>query len=753
MEGKISRIERVRLLASGAFWGCALLAGPAFAQGTPPASDTSNGGLAEIVVTAQHRLERLQDVPISVAAVTADTLRENGVDTTRDLPQIVPSVQFTRSGASGLFFVRGVGTTNAAVGEEGANAVYIDGVYMADLSQTINNFNNIQRIEVLKGPQGTLFGRNATGGLIHIITRDPGDQMELHGQLGYANFGTVSVRGYAGGPITDKIGLDLAVTKTYQDKGWGRNLTLSRKNKIQDFGGIRSKLVVKPSDRLKIVLAGDYYENTDNLALGYKIDPGTIGTGGQLGTVTSTGQPIGWWDATLNDYPITEQRIWGVSGTVEANLGFATLTSITAYRKTRNHSDFDVDGGPLPLIRIAFLSGGKSFQQEVRLASNSTEPLSWQAGVFYLHTEARNDSRFGGVGFAPLLGQHILADLKSNSYAAFAEATYAITSSTHLTGGIRYTKDKRSFDGGQANISATLGELALVKNPITHLSYNKLTWRVALRQELNDDINVYASVNRGFKAGSYSLQSPLNAPYQPQTITAYEAGIKSELFDRKLRLNLSGYHYDIKGYQVRSAATAALGASVTLNAATVKVDGVDAEFEAAPTDRLRLFGGATWLNSRYGKFGGPGAVFQAPIVYPRIVGQTAATTCPASLAGTKNPGLFFPGGIPAGGLFTCFGDVSGLRTMNAPKFTASLGASYTLPVGNTGEVRVSGLYSYNSGYVFEPDNIARQPKYSLFNGSLEYRPIEQLGIELWARNIANKKYAVQKISSGTGVTV
>ncbi|MDE8650993.1 TonB-dependent receptor [Novosphingobium album (ex Liu et al. 2023)] len=742
-----SSTVRLRALAGVALAGPAAFAAiPALAQETD-----ASGGLEEIVVTAQHREERMQDVPIAVAAVTANALRDNGVDTTRDLPQIVPSVQFTRSGASGLLFVRGVGTTNAAVGEEGANAVYIDGVYMADLGQTINNFNNIERIEVLKGPQGTLFGRNATGGLIHIITREPGDEWKLDGQLGYGNYDTINARAYVGGPITDKVGVDLALTKTHQSDGWGHNVTLDRKNKVQDFAGARSKLVIRPTDAVKLIIAGDYYENHDNLALGYQIDPGTIGSGGQIGGRTPTGQSLGWWDATLNDYPDTRQKIWGVSGTLEADLGFAKLTSISAYRKTTNRSSFDVDGGPLSLLKIDFVSGGKSIQQEVRLASTMPGPLSWQLGVFYLHNEATNDSNFSGLGFAPLLGQHIVADLKSDSYAAFAEATYAITPTTHLTGGIRYTKDKRDFDGGQANVTAA-GEGALTKNPMTKLSYNKVTWRAALRQDITPDINVYLSANRGFKAGSYSLQSPLNSPYLPQTITAYEAGLKSELFDRKLRLNLSAYHYDIQDYQVRSAATAALGASVTLNAATVKVDGIDIDFEAAPTQHLRLFGGATILDSRYGKFGGAGATFQAPIIYPRVVGQTQATTCPANLAGTKNPGVFFPNGVAAGGYFTCFGDVSGLRTMNAPKFTASFGASYKIPVGETGQVRLSGLYSYNSGFVFEPDTIARQPRYSLVNGSIEYRPAEQFGFELWIRNAFNEKYSVQKISSGTGIT-
>ena len=219
-------------------------------------------------------------------------------------------------------------------------------------------------------------------------------------------------------------------------------------------------------------------------------------------------------------------------------------------------------------------------------------------------------------------------------------------------------------------------------------------------------MNVYASFNRGFKSGSYSLQSPLNAPYLPQYIKAYEVGLKSELFDRRLRLNVAAFHYDIDDYQVRSAAVANPGASLILNAATVKVDGAEVEFEVAPIDELRLFGGVTYLDSRFDQFGGPNAAFQAPIVYPN------PATCPANLRGTENPGVL-SAGARTGGFTTCFGDVSGLDTPNAPQLTASVGASYTLAVGESGEVRVSALYSYNDGYVFEPDNIARQGDYNL----------------------------------------
>jgi iron complex outermembrane receptor protein len=748
-----------------------LVATPAMAQDTAPAAD-SRTGLEEIVVTAQRRAENLQDVPIAVSAITSATLANTGIDTTKDLPQLVPSVQFTRSGPSGLFFVRGVGTTNAAAGEEGANAVYVDGVYMADLGQTINTFNNIERVEVLKGPQGTLFGRNSTGGLIHIITREPGSETVMTGEIGFANYVTPSAKVYAGGPISDTLSADIALTTLYQDQGWGHYVSPSpldgREAHTQAYGGARSKLVFRPSAGVKLVLAGDYFRQRDNLGLAWKLDtvvPGSVGTTGPSG-----------FDVTSNKYAQTDREVYGVSLTGEFDLGFATLTSISAYRQTSNHSEFDVDGAQYDLIDIDYDSGSKSFQQELRLASNETEPFSWQIGGFYLHSEADNDSTFFGGALAAVFpelspgvtstvgtkSQAISGTLSTNSYAVFGEATYSITPTTHLTGGIRYTMDRRHYIASQfttlyapvmvGGVSTSVvpsglydsggNLLAVPGEQDSRLSYNAVTWRVALRQELTPDINLYASVNRGFKSGSYSLQNPLNLPYDPQFIMAYEAGIKAELLDRRLRFNLAGFHYDIDDYQVRSAAVANPGSSLILNAATVKVDGVELEFEAAPTDQLRLFGGVTWLNSRYDKFGGPGAEFQAPIVYPK------PATCPDP--GTADPGELGPG-PRTGGYQTCFGDVSGNKVSNAPEWSLSLGATYTVPMGVDKRLRFSALYSYNSGYYFEPDNYVSQDAFSLLNLSAEYRT-GGLGLEVWARNVTDTEYAVQKLSTSTGTT-
>lgn len=769
-----TRTIRSRALCSSAVLGLAVLTAPqlALAQETTDAQE-DQGGLAEIVVTATRRAENLQEVPIAVSAVTSEALDNAGIETTSDITQIVPSVQFTRSGPSGLFFIRGVGTTNAAAGEEGANAVYVDNVYMADLGQTINYFNNVQRVEVLKGPQGTLFGRNATGGLIHIITRDPGDEYELDGEFGVSNYETVSARAYIAGPIADGLSADMAFTNYHQNEGFGRNLTRDTKNRIQDYWGVRSKIVARPSAGIKLTLAGDYFKNKDN-PVGWRIADGTIGFGGCRGPgapATPVVCPSPFvaddFDTISNDLALTKQKIYGGSLTGEVDLGFATLTSITAARKTTTDSDFDVDAGPLPIVRIQFSSGLKSLQQELRLASTDTEPLAWQIGAFYLNTKAGNEALFSGAGFPAIFrGQQIDADLETNSYAAFGEATYSITPTTKLTAGARYTTDRRTFDASQFLIFAATGvpfapPTFAVTNPSmtplptpgvqqSKLKYNKLTWRLALRQEITPDISVYGSVNKGFKSGSYSLQNPLNDPYRPQDIMAYELGLKSELFDRRLRLNLAAFHYTLDDYQVRSAAIANPGSSLVLNAATVKVDGVELEFEAAPIEQLRLFGGATYLDSRYKRFGGPGAAVQAPIVYPIVfAGQSFANSCAPAAAGLRNPGLA-PAGAWLGGYVTCLGDVSGNQVSNAPKFAASLGATYTMPVAETGELRFTALYAYNSGYYFEPDNIAEQDDFHLLNASIEYRPSENLGIEFWGRNITNTDYAVQKITTATG---
>jgi iron complex outermembrane recepter protein len=698
----------------------------------PPAGDE---GVSEIIVTAQRREERLQDVPIAVSALSDDTLRNAGVEGTRELSLVVPSVQITQSGPAGLLFVRGVGSTNAATGDEGANAVYIDDVYVGDLSQAFTNFNNVLRVEALKGPQGTLFGRNSTGGLIHVITREPGDYPVVEGQAGYANFDTVSGQLYAATPLSDKVGIDVALTGLNQADGWGRNLTLGTEAKKRWYWGARSKLVLRPSDTVKFTFAGDYNDGFDSTALDWKLKDGVIGTAGFVG-------PAGW-DTTVNQPGLASVRSWGISLKTEADLDFATLTSISALRRSFTDGLFDNDGGPLDLLVVNTDSTGKTVQQEFRLASNAGGPFTWQVGLFYLYSQATSELGITG-GALPVREVFNDGSLTTNSYAAFGEVSYKIEPRTTLTAGMRYTVERRQLAGVQTN--TLLSGVAIVGAPADQLlKYNVPSYRAALRHEFSDAINAYFSFNRSFKAGTFSLSDLTALPVRPQYINAYEIGLKTELFGRKLRLNLAAFHYDISDYQVRTGSAGGSNVFLFLNAAGVKVDGIELEFEARPSTNLRLFGGATFLDSRFSKWGGApiATTPQAPFLYPN------PATCPAGQIGTDDPGLLSPG-PRTGGFQTCFGDLSGVQTPLAPDFAASLGMTYTVPLARSGELRLSGVYAYNSGYTFEPSGVIRQDDFSLVNLTAEYRPSTHFGVELWVKNLTNTEYDVSNLAGAFG---
>jgi len=679
----------------------------------PQANDGSQ--LDEIIVTAQHREENLRLVPIAINAVSADTLKNAGIANTSQLVQSVPSLNFTRSGPSGIFVIRGVATPNGAAGEEGSTAVYIDDVYMPDLASTVNNFNNIQRIEVLNGPQGTLFGRNATGGLIRIITKDPSsDHTVVNGQMGYGNYSMFSGQGYVSTPLGEKAAWDVAVTGQSQGKGFGFDATTGKDVRTDSHWGARSKLVLRPTDTLKVTLAGDYFRTDDSTVVNIfpvVFNTATYVTTGKLSDITSTG-PISSQDS-LAGYPsATHIRAWGVSGKIELDAGFADLTSITSYRRLKNHSDFDVDGAAADLFHLFYDSGSKTFQQELRLASRNTNPLSWQIGAFYLHGDAFQNQFQTGLAFRGATS-HIVSRGITNSISGFGEATYALTPTTHLTGGIRYTSDHRKLTNSYID---TLFGGAVIAHKVSPLgaeptaTFNQVTFRGALRQDLTDDINVYVSVNKGFKAGEFNLQVPTDAAVKPETIMAYEGGLKGDFLDRHLRVSLSGFHYDISDYQIRTT----VGVITALqNATKVKIDGVDINAEAALTSQFHLTLGASWLKARFGQFGGPGTNVIAPGTYP-----------------ASDPG-----------------NATGHQTALAPHFTLNLGGTYTVPLGDERELRLTANMTHKSSYVFEADNVLRQPAYTVANASIEYKLNEHISFEGWMKNIGDKNYNVQMVTA------
>ena len=683
------------------------------------------GGVGEIVVTAQRREENMQDVPISVSAISSDTLDAVGIGGTTSISQVVPSVQVTSSGPSNIFFMRGVGNTSGNVGEEGANAFYVDGVYLGDLTSAGTKFNNIQRIEVLKGPQGTLFGRNSSGGLVNIITREPGAEATVEGKVGYGNYDTKQGQIYAATPLGESVSVDVALTGKKQSNGFGTNLATGEDIGKGWYWGARSKLVFRPGDATKIVLSGDYYKDHNDYVNGFYLTKGSVGTNGY----TYPG------DYNLNtlDNGYAHIQTYGGSLTIEHDFDFATLTSITAKRGVKVRSAFDADYTSTRNV-IAFVpSRIKTFQQELRLASATTTPFNWQAGAFYYKAKANVDGfTLRGMAFGGLdRGTKTVAEMKTESYAFFGEAGYDITDTTHLIAGLRYTKDKRTYEGVVTNLftgAVTVGPKS------QKLSTSKVTYRVALRQDLSDDVNVYASYNRGFKSGIFAATgTPTDPPVKPQTIDAFEVGLKSQLFDNMVRFNLAGFHYKVDDYQVRSSP--APGLTQLFNAATVKVDGIEGELTIAPAQGLTFTLVGTYLDSRFSSFPGAPFTYQRPALAcgPRESPAPSQTTGPAT-----------------GGGINCIGDASGNRTPMSPKFASSAGVTYRTPLGERSELIFNALWNHSSKIYFEPDNRLKQKAYDVVNVSFELRPSENWGIEFFGANIFDERYYQTGVGGTSG---
>lgn len=691
--------------------------------------------LEEVIVTAQRRTERLQDVPIAVVSLGAEALANRGVAATMSLPEVVPSVQFQGSGGSSIFFVRGVGNTNAGIGEEGSNAFYVDGVYMPDLFQSALRFNNIERVEVLKGPQGTLFGRNSSGGLVHVITKEPGDEFTADVKAGYANYDTLSTQAYVAGPLTDTVSADIAVSAINQRDGWGKNRITGSDVARKKYWGARSKMVWQPSDTVKVVASGEYFDLDETPTSNYFIAPGARGlTLDPLNPLTPAPEsPGSGFDTTSDSKPVTAYKVYGGSLTAEIDLGWSSLTSITAYRRLQaDDNSVDVDAGPYPLINLALSSETEAWQQEFRLASESTDPLSWQVGLFYLRSTAEispqeitglallTEDPQGWVG-----GTREESKQTTESVAGFGEIGYALTPRTQVTLGLRYTYDERELSGrreiipGPAAMPGAFPEVALKRSATD----KKMTYRLAVRHDLTDSMNVYASYNRGFKSGLFSMNSYPWQPVDPQTIDAYEIGMKSSLLDDRLRLNLSAFYYEIDDYQVRAVSPE--NTQMLLNAAEVEVKGFEAEFEALVNDRLSVFGAVTWLDSEFSSFP------NAPAFSPR----------PAM----EIPGL---GTLIIGGNVDSVIDASGNSTPMAPRYAGNIGATYRMPLA-TGTLLATATYSYNDGYYFEPDNRLRQSSYGLLNMSLTYELPANWSVEVWGRNVTNETYFASKQANAT----
>ena len=670
-------------------------------QPSTPAAPQDDGGIKDIIVTAQRRSESLQNVPVAVTALTPETLAVAGVASTDDLKALTPGLNFnTNLGGFGQPRIRGVGTTATGPGIENPTATYIDNVYIGTSAGALFALNDVDQVAVLKGPQGTLFGRNATGGLIQVTTRAPSIEPHAEVQFGYGNYKTVNASGYVTGGITDTLAASITGLYENQADGFGKNLFNGQDIQTHREVAGRVKLQWKPDALTKVTLSGDYSQIT-------AADP-AIRTYGL--TMFGTPTPGGNRDIDLDVQPYLNSRQWGTSLTAERDLGGVQLVSISAYRDSKFHVIFDADQLPINGLALDETQIDKQFSQELQLQSTGGGPFKWVAGAFYFHSIGKYDpirttGAFLASPFFPLQAVDLYVDQRLDSYAGYAQGTYAIDDATNITAGLRFTSDHRKIVESQ---TLTVAGFPVPQAPVSEAkTFNKLTWRLAIDHRFSPDVMAYASYNRGFKSGSFAPDTFPIAVLEPETLDAFEVGLKTELFDRKVRFNVAAFYYDQKNLQVNQIVQ---GVLLVYNASGSTSYGIDADLQARVTNNFTINAGASYLHARYKTF--------------------------------LNAFELFP--LPTGGnSFDQNGNATGNRLQNTPDSTINAGATYDIPT-SSGKFTLAANFYHNSGYFADPQNRLRQAPYELVDASISWvSPDGHMLIRIWSKNLTNSFYYQQ----------
>lgn len=703
------------LLLAGVAFG-AVLTTPALAQAGPSSGDSAadqadDKGLKDIVVTAQRQSQSLQRVPIAVTAVTADDLGARQITNSINLDSAVPNLTLSQNGVSVTPFLRGVGSSQSNPNDEASVATYVDGVYIPSITGNIFKFNNIERIEVLKGPQGTLFGRNATGGVIQIVTKDPTVDPKADISIGGGSYGTIEASGYASWGFASNLAMDLAVSWDRND-GYGRDINRNAKIFQHDQLGIRSKILWTPGPDTEIRVTGDY-SRLRSTGTDYQLAEGVIGADG---VTTYPGKR-----KTNTDYKNTgDNDIYGFSLRLDQGLGFARLVSISAYRHVVGDFHLDQDSTPTPIVQADINQFAESFSQEVQLLAPKTSKIDWLIGGYYFKAKyAYTPLRIAGLAAAPLPYIDLYGDQKTNSFSIYGQVTVPLTDTTKITGGLRWTSETQDTNGhsesGGVSFPHAANPLcagATVDCPQTQ-SIKKLTWRVSLDQQISDGILGYLSYNRGIKSGGFNMINAGTPGYRPEILDAYEAGLKMQFLDRRVRLNMAAFVYSYKDIQVFNVTGG--GSVLTTNAAAARVHGFDADLTIKATPYLTISGGVGILDGKYTSF--PDAIYTPP----------SPLDGPAYLV-----------------------DASGNQMIYAPKFSSNLTVDYRIPT-SMGEFGINLSGSQRNRVYVTAANRLNIPAYAVVNMTLGWTSNnKRLGVQVWARNLLDKDYYLNRTEQGLG---
>lgn len=719
----------------------------------------NSAALGEIVVTAQRREENLQDVPLSVTAVSGDQLgaiTAGGVDI-RGISGRVPSLLVESSFGRTFprFYIRGLGNTDFDFNaSQPVSLIYDDVVLENPILKGFPIFD-MERVEVLRGPQGTLFGRNTTAGIVKFDSVKPSDVAGGYGKISYGRFNAVNVEGGFGGPLGEKVSVRVSGMYQRQDD-YVDNVVPSKTTKDAFEGykeyAARVQFLVKPSDDFDILLTGQF-RSLDGTARLFRAN---VFTRGQEGLNTN-----------FDRYRVStdgknEQRVdtQNMAARMTYDAGAVSFISVTSYWTGDATSVGDVDGGfganflPRNLYgpgEIPFTAETrdsvptlKQFTQEFRIASNNDGPLSYQAGVFYFNEKldivSENYSTLGDPNNAPD-GVNIVVSQRQNSkaYGLFGSMTYQLTDQLSVTGGLRYNDDTRDFVAVRSKDSQFPGFL---QNPLgtvrRDVSDNNLTWDLSGTYAATDDVNLYARVARGYRAPSIqgrilfppATSTPLESGVtvgKSETITSYESGIKSTLLDGRARFNINGFYYELNDAQL-TAVGGGVNANRLINADKVRGYGFEADIEFKPVPQLLLTAGLSYNNT---------SIRDAGLTTAACGATRTDTISNVSLCTPLDPIV-----VAAAPFSAAIVNIDGNSLPQSPKWIANWTARYGVPVGD-GEVYAFTDWAYRSNInFFLYESVEFQDKRMLEGGLRVGYKTDAYDVSAFVRNITKDTSAV-----------
>lgn len=660
----------------------------------------------DIVVTATRRSTLLDETPMAISVVSADTLERDNIETITDLNGRLPSLLIGQSFGGSRIAIRGIGFNPIRPGDEGRVAYYTDGVYVARPSAQIGTLFDIERMEVLRGPQGTLYGRNATGGALLVSTRDPTDELTgyLNGTVG--NYDLLRLEGAVGGPLLrDKVSARLAFQKVDRDGYWDNLITGNDVGDADTFSA-RGTVLIEPSPAFLLRVTADVHQEDDRNYVIHNLGPGFVPL--PDGFSQAAGSP----DVAQPFDPKNDVDSWGASATANWLLSETlTLTGIVGYRDLE--ADLLVHGSGHGGSYSNFKDDSEQYVAELQL-TGEVDAFEWIVGGSWFNEDQQPQLRSAIIGqlFFPLApnflvqGTNSSANLLTDAYAVFGELVWNVTDKLSFTGGIRYSWETKQalnefnsldlFTPYPAPESTDNGFIPRPPRPgfprDSEIEFDAWTPRFAVNYEFTPDLSAYATYVEGFKSGGFNYGT-IQDPYQPETISNYEAGLRARL-GRFLTVRGAVFHYDYQNLQQTVQIPELVGTFV-LNTGDARIRGAELEFVARPVPAFQIDGNLGVLDTRFGSF----------------------------VAVDPNRGVTE--------------NIEGNEIPQAPDYTLYLGAQYEHPVAG-GLMTLRGDYRRLGETEFDIFNNAplRQDAYDVIGANLTFER-ENWKAQLWGQNLGN----------------